>query len=602
MPEVMSATERLLAAQISAAAADRANSRRNGVLCALIFTAVWLVAYPFADMPFIDDFSYTKTALEFARTGHFVYNGWATAMLGWMVPWGALFIKVFGFSFNVMRLSMLPIDLATVYVFHQVLRRFGITPQNAVLGALTMALSPLFLPLAASFMTDIPGVFVIVLCIYMCQRAVTAQSDQAALLWLGSATLLNVAGGTVRQIAWLGALIMVPSTAWLLRDKRGMKTAGILLFLFSFAGVLASLHWFNQQPYSVPEHIFAGKIQRATLVHLAAQYLKTCLCLLLVVFPVSVAWLPAIRRLPASARLRITVVVSSFCVLAMMLGWRGSLDGWIMPWLSYLLTLQGSQMPGVLSISPETVSLGVRTAISLLVVAPGIVTMEQMLDHARMKPPVENARSALWNEMLWILGPFSLSYVLLLAPRGAFSFIQDRYLLGITPMVIAALLLLYQEWVTTKLQTISLVALAAFAIYSAAGTHDFFSESRALVRARQRVRISGSYDRSIEASFERLGFAEDGWVQIADGGHVNDPRILVPGGAYAPYTPPAGTPALCIPWFASMTPSIVPKYYITSYHVPCLAPTQYASVRFSMWLPPFHRTLYLEQPLLSRVP
>ena len=72
-------------------------------------------------MPFSDEFSYDKTALEFARTGHILYNGWATAMLGWLIPWGALFIKVFGFSFTGMRLSMLPIDAATVYLFHQIL-------------------------------------------------------------------------------------------------------------------------------------------------------------------------------------------------------------------------------------------------------------------------------------------------------------------------------------------------------------------------------------------------------------------------------------------------------------------------------------------------
>ncbi len=203
---------------------DARRSSRNALLCAAIFAMCWLIAQPFAKMPFIDDFSYTKTALDFARTGHFVYNGWATAMLGWQVPWGALFIKLFGFSFDVLRFSMLPIAMASVYLFHQILRRFGINPANAVLGTLTMALSPLFLLLGASYMTDVPGLFVILLCIYMCQRAVAAKSDKAAVYWLIFATAVNVAGGTVRQIAWLGALVMVPSTAWLLRHRRGMKT------------------------------------------------------------------------------------------------------------------------------------------------------------------------------------------------------------------------------------------------------------------------------------------------------------------------------------------------------------------------------------------
>ncbi len=218
MSEAKSTVEALTTTRVPTENDERSDSIRNGLLCALAVAVCVLIANPVVNMPYIDEFSYAKTALEFARTGHIVYNGWATAMLGWQIPWGALFIKIFGFSFTVVRFSMLPIAMVTVYLFHQILRRFGINPGNAVLGALTMALSPLFLPLAASYMTDVPGLLVILACIYMCQRAVAARTDQAAIMWLCSAMVVNVAGGTVRQIAWLGALVMVPSTAWLLRN------------------------------------------------------------------------------------------------------------------------------------------------------------------------------------------------------------------------------------------------------------------------------------------------------------------------------------------------------------------------------------------------
>ncbi len=90
------------------------------------------------------------------------------------------FIKIFGFSFTVVRFSMLPIAMVTVYLFHQILRRFGINPGNAVLGALTLALSPMFLPLAASFMTDVPGLLVILIWVYSivsaCSRGTNGSS------------------------------------------------------------------------------------------------------------------------------------------------------------------------------------------------------------------------------------------------------------------------------------------------------------------------------------------------------------------------------------------------------------------------------------------
>ena len=239
MSEAKSTVGELTTRRVPTENDERSYSVRNGLLCAFAVAVCVLIANPAANMPYLDEFSYAKTALDFVRTGHIVYNGWATAMLGWQIPWGALFIKLFGFSFTVLRFSMLPIAMVTVYLFHLILRRFGINPGNAVLGALTLALSPLFLPMEASYMTDVPGLLVILVCIYMCQRAVAARSDRVAILWLCSAVLVNVAGGTVRQIAWLGALIMVPSTAWLLRERCGMKVAGVLLWICGFLGVRA---------------------------------------------------------------------------------------------------------------------------------------------------------------------------------------------------------------------------------------------------------------------------------------------------------------------------------------------------------------------------
>lgn len=531
-------------------------------------------------MPFGDDFSYTKSALDFAHTGHFIYNGWAVEILGWMVPWGALFIKLFGFSFNVVRLSMLPIAMAAVYVFHQILRRFGINRRNAILGALTMALSPLFLPMAASYMTDVPGLLVILLCIYMCQRAVAATSDNAALLWLCSAMLINVAGGTVRQIAWLGALVMVPSTAWLLRERRGMKIAGVLLWISSLLGILACLHWFNQQPYSVPEHILAGPIHPKVLVHLAAQLLKTFLCLLLVIFPVSVAWLLSVRRLTGSARLRFAAAMAVLGLLAIILDRKGVLDFWVEPWLIPLLQSQplGSGQ------------LWVRLGISLLVVAPALIVMEQMVSRKRNKLSNTYGNAASWSELGWVLFPFSISYVMLLMPRGTFSIIQDRYLLGLVPTAIVILLRLYQELVTIRPSAVSLVTLIVCAVYAIGGAHDLFVGCRALASTIQMVQSSGVPRRAIQA-----GLASDGWTQIEDGGYINDPRIQVPAGAYNPNTPELKLPQECTLWFASFTPAITPKYFLIFPPLSCFARTKYPPVPYRTWLPPFHGTVYVQQ-------
>ena len=569
-------------------------SIRDGLLCSVVLAACVLIANPTANMPFMDDFSYTKTALDFERTGHFLYNGWAVEILGWLVPWGALFIKLFGFSFTVMRLSMLPIAMAAVFLFHQILRRFGVNRQNAVLGALTMSLSPLFLPLAASFMNDVPGLFVILLCIYMCQRAVAAKSDSAALLWLIFAMVLNVGGGTVRQIAWLGSLVMVPSTAWLMRERRGMKIAGVLLFGCSLIGILACLHWFNEQPYSVPEHVFVRPIQVKMLVHLAAQLLKTFLCLLLVIFPVTVAWLPTAHRLNRQARLRVAGAMVLLALLAIILNRAGVIDGWVMPWLNPLLAEQWNLMPGMQSVTPVAVTI-IRIAISLLVIAPALTLLEQVAIQKRNKLDSFIKPSSLWKELAWILGPFSLSYVLLLAPRGTFDIIYDRYVLGMVPTAIIIMLKLYQEKSSMKLSTVSLATLFVFTVFSIGGTHDYFAELRAIVTTIQMVQSSAVPEKSIQAGLTRLGWTHDGWTQIQNGGHINDSRIQIPYGAYIPYIPDLNIPPGCRSWFASSTPTINPKYFVTSSSLSCFAGSKYPPVHYTAWLPPFHRALYVQK-------
>ncbi len=541
-------------------------------------------------MPFVDDFSYTKTALEFARTGHFVYNGWATAMLGWLVPWGALFIKLFGFSFNVMRLSMLPIDLAAVYLFHDILRRFGINPANAVLGALTMALSPLFLPLAATYMTDIPGLFVILVCMYMCQRAVAARTDRAALLWLIFATLVNIAGGTVRQIAWLGALVMVPSTAWLLRRRRRMKLTGVLLWILAVLCVLACMHWFSRQPYSIGDFVIASPIQTKTLIHLAAQYLKTLLCLLLIILPVTAAWLASIRRLSPDLKRRFLAIAAAFFALVIASYVEGILGSWIAPWLGPVLVWQSMSLPGFLGATSAIMTTLLRIFLSILVISPLLVFGALLMHRRTSEPDVSHGRPFSWKELGWIGGPFSLAYLLLLAPSGTFSIIQDRYVLGLIPVAIAAVLKLYQQRITGNLSKVSVVTVVLFAIYAIGGTHDLFSRSRALVSTVRVLQNSG-----VKRNLIQAGLASDGWFQIRGGGFMNDVRIQVPAGAYKPYTYELQIPKQCRYEFMKLTPSIQPTYFIVPSPLPCFAPTQYPPVHYTAWLPPFHRALYVQR-------
>jgi hypothetical protein len=557
--------------------------RRNGLICACIVAACVLLTYPVAEMGFQDDWSYVRTALEFARTGHFIYNGWATAMLGWIIPWSAQFIKAFGFSFTVVRLSMLPVTMACIYLFHANLVRFGIRDRNAMLGALTLGLSPIFLPMAASYMTDVAGLFVIVLCLYLCQRAVAAHSDRAAILWLCCAAVSNVAGGTVRQISWLGALVMVPSSAWLLRRRRGVVATGISLWVMSILVVFACLHWWNLQPYSVPEHILQGPVTAHMVHHLVGILIKSFLCLLLLLYPILVAWLPAVRRLNLAAAIR----VGSAVILLIVVFWKVKTPAnWLAPWLTHVIASL-TRKSGEITPWP----LPVQVAISVLLLAAALIVGEQLISKLRSKSrSTSGLKPVIRPDLLWLLGPFSLSYIVMLLPRALYATVYDRYLVGLMPLGIILLIRLYQRVAKDDLPAICFLMLGAFGLFSIAGTHDWFAFNRARIVAVEEIHATGVPKTAIRGAFEY-----DGWTQIEAAGFINEERIEVPAGAYRKNMRMNQLPEKCRDDFGWYAPAIDPKYVIVSSPSQCFANSTFSPVTFRTWLPPFQHTIYVQQ-------
>src|SRR5277367_5634333 len=105
-----------------------------------------LATRPFVSMGMADDWSYTWTARVLAETGHLIYNGWGVMPLGWLAYLGALFIKIFGFSFTTARSSVLVLSLLCAALMQRVFVRSGASESTATIATLTLVLSPLFLP------------------------------------------------------------------------------------------------------------------------------------------------------------------------------------------------------------------------------------------------------------------------------------------------------------------------------------------------------------------------------------------------------------------------------------------------------------------------
>jgi len=158
------------------------------------------------------------------------------------------------------------------------------------------------------------------------------------------------------------------------------------------------------------------------------------------------------------------------------------------------------------------------------------------------------------------------------------------------PFAIVILLLLYQRWVAERLPKVTIAVLCLFGLYTTAGTHDWFALNRARVAAVAQIRASGVPTTSIQG-----GFDYDGWTQIEAAGYINDPRIVNPPNAYKPSTEALRLPSQCRLNFAPYAPAIQPRYFVVFSLMPCLQLSHYQPVTYHTWLPPFHRTIFIQQ-------
>lgn len=573
--------------------------RWDGLLCTTAVLLLILATRPFVEMGLIDDFSYVKTAWDFAHTGHFIFNGWATAMLGWQVIWGALFVRLLGDSFFAPRLSVLLVAGLSVLLLHAILRRGGLTRSNATFGTLVVGLSPIFVPLSVTFMTDVGGLFVILLSLYCCLRATTSHADGAALGWIVAGNIVGAAGGTVRQIAWLTVLVMLPCTAWLLRRRRRMLSSAAGLWVVSVIVVQQSLSWFRRQPFSVPEPIIQGSVQLRSLRELAGTMLAAGLCLALLLTPVLAAGLrPMIRlRTKGGIAALVTATIASTWLCHFITAHLVE-HGW-MPWTGDVVDRLGVfDCPNawLIGVSPVSFTEPMRMVASALVIGLLLIFALSLTRWTRLdarRVPYCSVRSSgtdvSWQALLLIAGPFTAAYILLLVPRGIWAEVLDRYLLPLLTIAVLLLLRLVQERIG-KVPRESWAVLALLAAFSLAGTHDWIASHRARLQAVQRLRAAGIANTEITAGYEA-----DGLSQILLGGAVIDPRVAYPVTMRIQAQLPQGIPQRCASLLDPHTPEIQPRFFLAYQRVPCLEPSRFGDQPYRTWLFPTRRSIRILQ-------
>jgi hypothetical protein len=551
--------------------------------------AAMLIIWPAAEMPYGDDTAYTYIALNLTRTGRFAYNGWETALLLIHAYWGALFIRVFGFSFACVRFSTIPFSLGAVGFCYLLVRRAGLQKRAACFVTLLFGLSPLFLPVAVSYMTDAPALFFMFASLYALSRAEEESERKREFLWLVLGTALGFVGGASRQIVWLTTLVVLPYLAWVRRRRVWFAVACLTACALVSAGVAMVMVWFNRQPYGIPQPSVFRELEDA-IKHPLSELDTTARFLLMLFLICLPAALPLVVRSWIDTwqgrTARKMVVAALLLGVGFALFLHPSLAS--IPWVVSTLNWEGINGAAPLPGRPLVLTRPIRALIAIAVYVAACILAGELV----------NARSLIRRALRSLVSPgtgeftlaamsiFSAVYFGLIVLRNRDFDVFDRYLLPILPWA-ATVLLVWSEsdghakHGVPRTIPFAWALLGIFALYGIASTQDVWALARARAAATRQLEAAGVPRTSIDAGFEY-----NAWTELLLNGRLNSRWVVNPPGAYRPGL--------------GQTPSVVPLYRLEYKPAGETTASQFGSVPFVSLLPPFHKQVSIDRVIAAQ--
>jgi hypothetical protein len=554
-------------------------------VCAIAAAAAFFAVNPFVQMPFNDDFMYAFSVRELLRTGHMTYHCGEQAAFITQAYWGAFFAKMFGFSFVVLRFSTLPWAAGCAALCYLLARSANLVPARAIFLTALLGLSPLFLPLASSFMSDVPGLFAILLSMYAFVLAARAASIRVALAALAVGFTAGFFGGLSRQIVWIVPLTCGLHIAWLRRRQPPVLIASIVGVLVNSLAAIMLVKWFFAQPYVIAEWDLGYTLRSGleTWRHTQAIWLGIPLTAVLLVLPAAIPaawlWLKAIWRDRGGRRGAIAAGAALIVAIDISL-WP---DITIEPWLGHVVSNRGALWGMELSGQrPVSQPVFLREFLASVVFFIAWLLLSEFADHLLRPHPLRRLSAFFQppdnNIVLPAMFLFATAYLAIFAYHAPRGYIYDRYALPLIPCISIPLLLKSQGLIGRARISFAVawVALAIWSLYAIAETQDVHALAAARRQSIDRLCSAGVHDTAIACGLEY-----DDWTQLVHEGHMNLIGVRSPPGAYNPAV--------------GETPGLKCLYRVEFAPAPDTIPSAFGAVDYVSWLPPFHRRIYIDR-------
>lgn len=460
----------------------------NFLIIGVVWSAMVTLANPIGDFPLNDDWVYARAVKSVLENGYYNFPSPSSANVGPQVYWGALFCLPFGFSFTALRFSSLTLGLIGVLTLYRLIKVLGCDPKIALLGALVLAVNPLYFGLANSFMTDVPFIALVMGALYFLVRGL--QRDSRIDITVG--LVISFAAILVRQLG----LVVLLAFAFAYPIKYGFRVVNIAkVFALIVVGALLHITYQYWLVHTARTPLLSGHSDVQNMMpslnwawNMRQAAIKILSYVGFFVLPFSILF---IQHKPSgfeSDRLKNTrLILVAFAALFFgVLWWTGNM----MPSLQNILIKSGV---GPLTlrdtynfslnnpIIPKTAAVfwvGV-TVLSAAAAAAVIYYVGLAVRQAFVEVGKAESRSRNWA--FWLFFIMAATYFMILVFIAGRFPMFDRYLLLLFPLVI----LLVSNVKFDRLSPVrssgvvmSVALIALYAGFSVAATHDYLSWNR----------------------------------------------------------------------------------------------------------------------------
>ncbi len=462
----------------------------------------WLI-YPVGEFPLNDDWSYTLTLENLYFDNEFELIGFTSMPLVTQLIWALLFVKIFGWSFTILRFSTIVLGLVSLVITYFLGRELTQKKPLAFALVLIVMLNPLFLNLANSFMTDVPFLCFLLLSMLFCVRAINHESYR----YLAAAVIALTLATMVRQLAVLLAFSF--AVTWFVKFKsKRAAFAALITLIIPAATYLLYGYWLKQQgmyPILYDEGVKRIKFNLlnpdfSPFVYLGKQAFHIFLSVGFFIFPILL--LLRQKLLHREGKLFYYYGFGLLCVAGYFIAF-----GKLIPYMGNVMNLHGIGVIALRDISilklqtlPE-LPVTLRVLLSLAA-GLGLGLLAFYVARIIQKPALAMLQQ---DPIMILLLVFTITYLGITIVGAPF----DRYQLPAVPVVGLLIIRTYQQFIelSRKRLVIFCLGTAVFGLFSISQTHNYFSWNRARWEALEFLTKEQGIDpRKIDGGFEFNGY------------------------------------------------------------------------------------------------